>query len=127
LNAFSAAAIPFLSSIPAACPHCGVDNYLLVFVGSNAVTQTGQVFAQPLSPSSAQAIGSGPVPLVAASGTTGQYQSGIVVASDGANFLAVWDVNAPGPAAGTSADAAAVAFAGQNYSHRQSPAARCSP
>src|SRR6185437_8408487 len=30
-------------------------NYLLVFVGSNAVTQTDQVFAQALSPSSAQA------------------------------------------------------------------------
>jgi hypothetical protein len=66
-------------------------NYLLVFVGSNAVTQTDQVFAQALSPSSAQAIGSGPVPLVANSGTTSQYQSGIAVASDGANFLAVWD------------------------------------
>ena len=114
-------------------------NYLLVFVGSNAVIQTDQVFAQALSPSSAQAIGSGPVPLVANSGTTGQYQSGIAVASDGANFLAVWDgcsggggcgiyasrvdstgtvldstaiaiVNAPG-----SAYAPAVAFDGQNY------------
>jgi hypothetical protein len=119
-------------------------NFLLVFVGSNAVTQTDQVFAQALSPSSAQAIGSGPVPLVADSGTTGQYQSGIAVASDGANFLAVWDgcaaggecgiyasrvnatatvldatpiaiVNAPGTATGASADAPAVAYDGQNY------------
>jgi large repetitive protein len=114
-------------------------NYLLVFVGSNPMIQTDQVFAQALSPSSAQAIGSGPVPLVANSGTTSQYQIGITVASDGANFLAVWDdcsagggcgiyasrvdstgtvldstaiaiVNAPG-----SADAPAVAFDGQNY------------
>jgi hypothetical protein len=119
-------------------------NYLLVFVGSNAVTQADQVFAQALSPSSAQAIGSGPVPLVANTGTTGQYQSGIAVASDGANFLAVWDgcsggggcgiyasrvdstgtvldstaiaiVNAPGTPTGASADAPAVAFDGENY------------
>jgi hypothetical protein len=119
-------------------------SYLLVFVGSNAVTQTDQVFAQALSPSSAQAIGSGPVPLVANSGTTGQYQSGIAIASDGANFLAVWDgcsgggecgidasrvdstgtvldstaiaiVNAPDTSTGASADAPAVAFDGQNY------------
>ena len=119
-------------------------NYLLVFVGSNAVTQTDQVFAQALSPSSAQAIGSGPVPLVANSGTTGQYQSGIAIASDCANFLAVWDgcsgggecgidasrvdstgtvldstaiaiVNAPVTPTGASADAPAVAFDGQNY------------
>jgi len=119
-------------------------NYLLVFVGSNAVTETDQAFAQALSPSTAQAIGSGPVPLVANSGTTGQYQSGIAVASDGANFLAVWDgcsgggacgiyasrldstgsvldstaiaiVSAPGPPLGGGADAPAVAFDGQNY------------
>jgi hypothetical protein len=119
-------------------------NYLLVFVGSNAVTQTDQVFAQALSPSSAQAIGSGPVPLVANTGATGQYQSEIAVASNGANFLAVWDgcsgggacgiyasrldstgtvldstaiaiVNPPGTSTGASADAPAVAFDGQNY------------
>jgi hypothetical protein len=119
-------------------------SYLLVFVGADAVTQTNQVFAQALSPSSAQAIGSGPVPLVANSGTTSQYQSGIAVASDGANFLAVWDgcsaaggcgifasrvdstgtvqdstaiaiVNAPGTPTGAGGDAPAVAFDGQNY------------
>jgi hypothetical protein len=119
-------------------------SYLLVFVGLNAVIQSDQVFAQALSPSSAQAIGSGPVPLVANSGTTSQYQSGIAVASDGANFLAVWDgcsgggecgiyasrvdstgtvldstaiaiVNAPGTPTGAGADAPAVAFDGQNY------------
>jgi hypothetical protein len=119
-------------------------NYLLVFVGTNAVNLTDQVFAQALSPSSAQAIGSGPVPLVANSGTTNQFQNGIVVASDGANFLAVWDgcsagggcgiyasrvdstgtvldstamaiVNAPGTPTGASADAPGVAFDGQKY------------
>jgi hypothetical protein len=119
-------------------------NYLLVFVGSNALTLTNQVFAQALSPNSAQAMGSAPVPLVANSATTGQYQSAIVVASDGANFLTVWDgcasasgcgiyasrvdstgavldstaiaiVNAPGTPTGGSADAPAVAFDGQNY------------
>jgi hypothetical protein len=118
-------------------------NYLLVFVGFNAVTQTDQVFAQALSPSSAQAIGAGPVPLVANSGTTG-YQSGIAVASDGANFLAVWNgcsdgggcgiyasrvdsagtvldptaiavAIAPGTPSGASAIAPATAFDSQNY------------
>lgn len=119
--------------------HC-----LLVFVGSNAVTQTDQVFAQALSPSSAQAIGAGPVPLVANSGTTGQYQTEIAVASDGANFLAVWYgcsdgggcgiygsrvdstgivldptaiavAIAPGAPSGASAIGPAMAFDGQNY------------
>lgn len=121
----------------------GTD-YLLVFVGINAQMQTDQVFAQALSPSSAQAIGSGPVPLVANSGTTNQYQTGIAVASDGANFLAVWDgcssgggcgiyasrvdstgtvldstaiaiVSPPVTPTGASADGPAVAFDGQNY------------
>jgi hypothetical protein len=114
-------------------------NFLLVFMGIDAVDQTDQVFAQALSPSSAQAIGSGPVPLVANSGTTNQFQSEIAVASDGANFLAVWDGCSAGGGCGIYAsrvdstgtvldstpiaivnapaggNAPAVAFDGQNY------------
>ncbi len=78
-------------------------NYLLVFVGSNSVTLYDQVFAQALSPSSAQAIGSGPVPLVANSGATNKYQTEIAVASDGTNFLAVWDDCSAGGSCGIQA------------------------